>query len=458
MAAQTQNATKISHIIFDMDGLLLNTEALYFEAFDAVLRRFDRRYSFDVQSRLLGSPPRICARKMIDEYDLPINEDEWIEKLAVEQEKLFSSKARFMPGIPKLLHHLYKNGIPLGIATSSGNEQFAMKTRELENLFGFFAHVTKTGEKAVNRGKPHPDIYLVAMNKFGDDDLKAENVLAFEDSPIGIASAKSAGMTAVMIPDPRLDSTLTLEADKVLKTAHDLRPDEFGLPSYGYKNVTHVIFDMDGILLDTTKVGTSIMKAILEENGKEFRPELSPVFAGRRFVDSVPLMIKHYDLDNFTPEELSRVYVEKIKAFNKNFVPDLMEGAEKLVRHLHGHGVPNAVATSSAKVSFEEKIKTHAELFDLFGVVVKGEDVKEGKPNPEPYLKAAELLKVEPERCLVFEDAVNGVKAAKAAGMQSVLVLERYVQVPVDETLIADQLLTTLDDFRPEDFGLPQFE
>ncbi len=75
--------------------------------------------------------------------------------------------------------------------------------------------------------------------------------LAFEDAPHGVRSARAAGMRSVMIPDQRLGNDLRLDAELVLETAWEFRPEEFGLPPFNYKKVTHVIFDVDGLLLDS---------------------------------------------------------------------------------------------------------------------------------------------------------------------------------------------------------------
>merc|ERR1712151_1202912 len=99
----------------------------------------------------------------------------------------------------------------------------------------------------------------------------------------------------------------------------------------------------------------------------------------------------------------------------------LLPGVERLVRHLHAHGVPMAVATSSHRRHFDLKTTLHKELFGLMHHIVTGDQVAKSKPDPEIFNVASGLFDggaPEPSRVLVFEDAPNGVEAALAAGMQ----------------------------------------
>jgi len=119
-----------------------------------------------------------------------------------------------------------------------------------------------------------------------------------------------------------------------------------------------------------------------------------------------------------------------------------------------------AVATSSSQASTEAKTASHIETFSKFHHITTGShaDIKEGKPAPDIFLICASLFdeKVEPSSCLVFEDAPSGVQAARAAGMQVVAVPDKRVnpEIMADAT----QILYSMAQFRPEDFGLPAFQ
>lgn len=138
-----------------------------------------------------------------------------------------------------------------------------------------------------------------------------------------------------------------------------------------------------------------------------------------------------------------------------------MKGVKKLIRHLHEHNIPFCMATSSRQDTAELKMQSHVELFKLFTHYVMAStdpEVKHGKPAPDVFLVAARRFKDKPDpsKCLVFEDSPNGVRAARAAGMQTVMVPDKEL-TPPEKTTEATIVLDSLDEFRPELFGLPQF-
>ncbi|KAL3532804.1 hypothetical protein ACH5RR_006325 [Cinchona calisaya] len=139
---------------------------------------------------------------------------------------------------------------------------------------------------------------------------------------------------------------------------------------------------------------------------------------------------------------------------------ELMPGASCLVRHLHSNGVPICVATGSHRRHFELKTHRHGELFSLMHHIVLGDDpeVKQGKPSPDIFLAAAKRFEggpVDPRNILVFEDAPSGALAAKNAGMPVIMVPDPRLDSSYHE--IADQILSSLLDFNPKEWGLPPF-
>ena len=143
---------------------------------------------------------------------------------------------------------------------------------------------------------------------------------------------------------------------------------------------------------------------------------------GMKEAESGRLLIDDLDLP-ITVDE----YLATLKPLLEEKLPNarLMPGAERLIRHLHKHKVPIALASGSDNWGFERKTVNHKELFSLFSNVVLSSDdpdVKHGKPAPDCFLIAAKRFNdgVKPEQCLVFEDAPNGVTAALAADMKVV--------------------------------------
>jgi pseudouridine-5'-monophosphatase len=181
---------------------------------------------------------------------------------------------------------------------------------------------------------------------------------------------------------------------------------------------THVLFDLDGVLLDTERLYTEATQAIVGRFGKTFTWAIKRDAMGRDAHVSARIVLERLGVpltsDEFLAERgpLLEALVARCQA---------MDGAETFVRALVARGVPVAVATSSERRLYELKVRSHP-WFDLFGVVVCGDDprVSAKKPAPDIFLVAARDLGAEPRRCLVFEDSLAGVEAALAAGMRVV--------------------------------------
>ncbi|XP_037588698.1 pseudouridine-5'-phosphatase-like [Cebus imitator] len=176
----------VTHLIFDMDGLLLDTERLYSVVFQEICNRYDKKHSWDVKSLVMGAE--------------------------------------------KLIVHLRKHGIPFALATSSGPASFEMKTSRLKKFFSLFSHIVLGDDPEVQRGKPDPDIFLACAKRFSPPPM--EKCLIFEDFPNGVEAALAAGMQVVMVPDGNLSRDLTSKATVVLNSLQDFEPELFGLPRY----------------------------------------------------------------------------------------------------------------------------------------------------------------------------------------------------------------------------------
>lgn len=130
------------------------------------------------------------------------------------------------------MRHLHANKVPFALATSSGAEMVDLKTTHHRELFSLFNHrVCGSSDKEVKNGKPAPDIFLIAANRFSEPPAP-ENCLVFEDSPNGVTAGISAGMQVVMVPDPRLAKDRCAHATQVLKSLEDFKPEQFGLPPF----------------------------------------------------------------------------------------------------------------------------------------------------------------------------------------------------------------------------------
>ena len=182
-----------------------------------------------------------------------------------------------------------------------------------------------------------------------------------------------------------------------------------------------ILFDMDGLMIDSKGNWTAAEKQLVEDYGKEFRMEIGKKYHGLRVNGMIKVMIREYGLP-ISQEEGEK----KLKAYTKdnfrNKTLCLLPGCEALIKVLfQSSEYALAIASSSPKDIIEVAVK-RLELINYFKALVSGEEVKDGKPASDIFLKAAELLRVEPQNCIVLEDAPNGIKAAKAGGMKAIAV------------------------------------
>ncbi|KAI8054951.1 HAD-like domain-containing protein [Gilbertella persicaria] len=224
--------------------------------------------------------------------------------------------------------------------------------------------------------------------------------------------------------------------------------------------ITHCIFDMDGLLLDTERVYTEVTQQILDKyaDGVKFTWEVKSKLMGRNGDESAAMVVDTYQLPMTTQE-----YLAMTSIIQEDLFPHvkLLPGVEKLVRHLKAHNIPIAVATSSTRAKFELKTSLNKEIFTLFDVIVCGDDpeIKRGKPSPDLFLAAQKKLgHPASENCLVFEDAVNGVQAALNASMHVVWIPDENIKALTGEhDHGATCVLPSMAYFVPEAFSLPPF-
>ena len=180
--------------MFDLDGLMFNTEELYEHVGAEILRRRGRTFEPELMDAMMGRPADVALRLMIDHHALDCTVDE----LAIESDECFATlldaRLEVMPGLLELLAALETTGVPKAIATSSGR-QFA------DDVLGRFALAPRfefvlTCED-ITEGKPHPEIYLLAARRLA---LEPRELLVLEDSQNGCRAAVASGAAAVAVP------------------------------------------------------------------------------------------------------------------------------------------------------------------------------------------------------------------------------------------------------------------
>jgi HAD superfamily hydrolase (TIGR01509 family) len=190
-------------------------------------------------------------------------------------------------------------------------------------------------------------------------------------------------------------------------------------------NPAAVLWDLDGTLVDTEPYWMAEEHHLVEEHGGTWTDEQAKSLVGNDLLTSARYIKEHGRLP-LAPQEIVRMMLVGMVQRMRAHVP-WRPGARELLEGLAAAGVPCALVTMSYTTLAEAFTQTLPA--GTFGAVVTGDTVGRGKPHPEPYLRAAELLGVDPARCLAVEDSPTGVASAEAAGVPT-LVVPHVVAVP----------------------------
>ena len=210
-----------------------------------------------------------------------------------------------------------------------------------------------------------------------------------------------------------------------------------------------VLWDMDGVLVDSEPLWTLAEVELARELGGEWTDEIKALVVGTRLDVSVPTILRFYGAP-VGPGEVAWaaefLLSRMIELYRTE--PVLMAGAQELLREVRDAGIPVALVSSSYRALVDSVLAAGVGPFEL---TLAGDEVTHAKPHPEPYLTAARRLGVEPARCVVVEDSPSGVAAAEAAGAAVVAVpsVPGVFFEAGPRRLVADSLAgVALDDLR----------
>ena len=207
-----------------------------------------------------------------------------------------------------------------------------------------------------------------------------------------------------------------------------------------------VIFDLDGVLIDSGWAHKQAWFDLAEKEGLEFSDKFFNDTFGMQNAQIIPMLVRRElvqgeleDMSDWKEQRYRDIVSEKLS---------LSQGAEKLLAELKEKGFRLAIGSSAPKVNLDLIFRC-LKLDNYINACVTKEDVKNGKPSPETFLKAAQKLSLLPRHCVVVEDAVHGIEAARAAGMPVIALTTTRDR---EDLSGADIIADNLDELKVEDF------
>lgn len=437
---QPQNSAQLMHsnftpqaIIFDCDGTLLDTQRIWTEVIHELLAANDKTLDPAVASTFVGGTVEAVVgaiAQILQADPHTVGNELGRRYYTYLADPAHEGKIPLMPGARESLEILSRK-LPLAVASNSTQPHLS-ENLEQAGLLPFVDFVVSADD--VPQGKPAPDIYLRAAQLLG---VAPEHCLVIEDSTNGAQAAIAAGMKVVFLQqiagqesignyvaeslaDPNLQNWFKQLAvtRRGLSTEHPLGLLRHYIPR-------GIVFDCDGLLLDTESVWEQSQQEILERYGITLSEAQSESLMGTTLEQTVEFICSITDINEAElQQEIKTTFTERLKNELK-----LMEGAMEFLE-LAATKVPLAVASNSWHSALLDKLE-RAQILPLFDNVQSSDTVENSKPAGDMYEKAVREMGLEPSRCLAFEDSPLGAQAAKAAGLKLIAIPTRQPKIEV---------------------------
>lgn len=204
-----------------------------------------------------------------------------------------------------------------------------------------------------------------------------------------------------------------------------------------------IIFDMDGVISDTQKLHAKVECEILNKYGVNITPdEITKKYAGVRteefFIDLLNQQKIQYDIEELMKENWNKM--AELAAESVDAIP----GSIGLIKRFYNDGSSLAVASSS-NFNYVQSVLNTLAVINYFSTIVSGDMVKKGKPDPESFLLAANKINIQPEHCLVIEDGISGMEAARAVNIKCIGLVKN-----MDDKYPTKNLVLSLSEITPE--------
>ncbi|AWH85749.1 ABC transporter ATP-binding protein [Flavobacterium album] len=207
-----------------------------------------------------------------------------------------------------------------------------------------------------------------------------------------------------------------------------------------------VIFDMDGVVVNTEPIGYGANQKLYKALGITVPDDVYATFIGNSDKNIIQKLKDLYPIEKTHEELLKEKYKYYFEAFDNATDLALLPGVKDLIMNLHSNGMKLLLASSASKRKIE-KVFTRFGLHPYFDATISGEDFEFSKPNPAIFLEAVERSGFTKEECIIIEDSTNGIKAAKAAGVYCIGYKSEHSMG--QDTSLANKVIT---DFSELDF------